>query len=485
MDSTDKPRENCGVVGVYSPTNNALSNAASGIISLQHRGQEGAGIVVSHLGGIKFHKGSGLIQSVLTQEILDSLGEGPVAIAHTRYSTAGSLKATQPFVDDGLALAHNGNLTNVSELIKKGNITGEVLSDTWAAHQFICSRDGISWEEKLRQSLPVFKGAYSLVGMTADKLFAIRDPWGFRPLVLGRLPDSGWIIASETCALELAEASFLREILPGEGIVIDKNGLSTFYFDHRGPLSRCVFEYIYIARPDSRIFGQEVHTIRKKCGKLLYKQSPVDADVVISIPHSGDSAARGFSHESGIPMEEGVFANRYVGRAFIEPVARRKRIARLKYGVITSDIEGKRVCCVDDSVVRGDASANFVQLLRDHGAKEVHLRIASPPLKFPCFYGVDFATRGELIASRLSGVEIRKVTGADSLEYLSFESLIEAVSGVRMNFSDNPEKLFGSAGFCGACFTGIYPVKVDQVVAKEDNKLIKEKYLPKVLPLQL
>ncbi len=486
MDVNDKPRENCGIIGIYSPSGQAVASAVAGIIGLQHRGQEGAGIAVSDGSSIRFHKGSGLIQSVFTQEALSHLGEGKVATAHTRYSTSGSLLATQPFVDDGLALSHNGNLTNVAQLVDAGGIRGEIISDSWVAHRFICSRTGNTWEEKLRQALPLFRGAYSFVIQSLDKLFAIRDPWGFRPLVIGSLPDGGWVIASETCALQLVEATFIREVLPGEGLVFDKNGLGTFFFDHRGPLSRCVFEYVYIARPDSRIFGQEVHTIRRRCGNILSRLKPVAADVVISIPHSGDSAARGFSEGSGIPMVEGVFANRYVGRAFIEPVARRKKTTRLKYGVIRSDIVGKRVCAVDDSIVRGDASSNFVQLLRDNGAKEVHLRIASPPLKFPCFYGVDFATKGELIASRETSVEgIRQVTGADSLGYLSMEGLVEAVSGVAMRFATTPANIFTSAGFCGACFTGKYPVPVNNVVKKQDHSAVARRYLGASLPAQL
>ena len=477
MAQFDKPRENCGVVGVFSPSGEAVSKALLALISLQHRGQEGAGMMASDGTDLKLHKGLGLISSIFTPPILSTFGQRTFALSHTRYSTAGSLDAVQPFVRDGLALAHNGNLTNMNDLAEDLDIEGEILSDTWLALEYICQQNGTHWEEKFRQGIPKLRGAFCFVALCKDKLFVIRDPWGFRPLVLGRLVDGGWIVASETSALNAVDATFVREVMPSEGLVIDKNGLSTFYFDHRGPLSRCIFEYIYIARPDSRIFGQEVHAIRKRCGKKLYEEAPVDADIVISIPHSGDSAARGYGEAAGIPIEEGVFANRYVGRAFIEPLNRRKQTTHLKYGVIASDISGKRVCAIDDSIVRGDASSSFVRLLKEHGAKEVHIRVASPPLKFPCFYGVDFATREELIASRKDTIrDIEREIQADSLAYLTYEGLVEAVTNTSVKFSGNPADIFGSAGFCGACFTGKYPVPIETTIPKKDKERISENY---------
>lgn len=477
MAQFDKPRENCGVVGVFSPSGEAVSKALLALISLQHRGQEGAGMVASNGTQLKLHKGLGLISSIFTSSVIPTLGQGIFALSHTRYSTAGTLDAVQPFINDGLALAHNGNLTNMNDLAEDLDLDGEILSDTWLALEYICRQEGAQWEEKFRQSIPKLRGAFSFVGLSKDKLYVIRDPWGFRPLVLGRLVDGGWIVASETSALHAVDATFVREVMPSEGLVIDKNGLSTFYFDHRGPLSRCIFEYIYIARPDSRIFGQEVHAIRKRCGKKLFEEAPVDADVVISIPHSGDSAARGYSEASGIPIEEGVFANRYVGRAFIEPLNRRKQTTHLKYGVISSDIVGKRICAIDDSIVRGDASSSFVRLLKEHGAKEVHIRVASPPLKFPCFYGVDFATKEELIANRHTSIPcIKDEIGADSLAYLSYEGLVQAVTNVAVKLNGQAENIFGSAGFCGACFTGKYPVPIETTIPKEDKLQILENY---------
>ncbi len=475
--TSDKARENCGIVAVYSPSRDAVATAIMGMMSVQHRGQEGAGIVASNGETLTLYKGSGFASGIFTESVVAKLNHAKIAIGHCRYSTAGYLDAVQPFVEENFALAHNGNLTNVAEIINKLSGDHEIKSDTWAALKFFVQAQGVCWEEKLRASLPKLRGAFSFVAMSKDKLFVIRDPWGFRPLVIGRLRDGGWVIASETCAFESMEAAFVREVMPGEGITIDEEGLGTFYFDHRGPLSRCIFEYVYIARPDSRIFGQEVHSIRKRCGIKLYQESPVEADVLISIPHSGDSATRGYGRASGIAIEEGVFANRYVGRAFIEPLKTRKKTTRIKYGVIRSDVEGKRVCAVDDSIVRGDASTSFVRLLREYGAKEVHLRIASPPLKFPCFYGVDFATKNELIGDRFKTIEeIRKVIGADSLAYLSFEGLVEAVTGIKIKFKIAPEDVFAAGGFCGACFTGKYPVQVEDVVDKEDHENIVDHY---------
>lgn len=476
MEMSDKPRENCGLVGVFSFHKDAVSHVLYGLVNLQHRGQEGAGVVVSDGKRLTAKKGMGLITSIFTKEIVEELREGYIAIAHTRYSTSGRLSAVQPFVEDGVGLAHNGNITNISTLSTIIGINEQdIMSDTWLTLKFILSQKVESTTEKIRRSLPKLAGAYSFLAITPDALYVMRDPWGFRPLVLGRLPSEGWIVASETCAFTANEATFEREILPGEAIRIDKNGVETIYFDNRGPLSRCIFEYIYIARPDSRIFGSEVHVVRRRCGQILAREAPVEADVVVSIPHSGDSACHGFSEASRIPMVEGVFANRYIGRAFIEPLHRRKQTTKVKYGVIRSDIEGKRVCAVDDSLIRGDASRSFVGLLRDHDAKEVHLRIAAPPLRFPCFYGVDFATPQELIARREKDLEgIRLATGADSLHYLSYEGLLKAVTNVDFNLKIPPEELFSANGFCGACFTGQYPVATSGVAHKEDMKDIYE-----------
>lgn len=477
MGTYDKPKHNCGIVGVYSHTQNALDLALSGLVSLQHRGQEGAGIAIADGNHIRSYKNAGYISAVFQPDIIRDLNHGHIAIAHTRYSTAGSLDALQPFVEQDFALAHNGNLINVQGF-SADLAVDSIISDSWAAHQLILNQPYKHIEEKMRHALPKIRGAYSFVALTKDALYLIRDPWGFRPLVLGRLPDGGWVAASETCALELMDAAFVREVLPGEGIVINKQGVGTFYFDSRGPLSRCVFEFIYVARPDSKIFGKEVHTVRKRCGEILFREQPVEADVIISIPHSGDSATRGFHEASKIPLVEGVFANRYVGRAFIEPVARRKHTAKLKYGVIDSDIRGKRVCAVDDSIVRGDASANFIKLLREHGAREVHLRIAAPPLKFPCYFGVDFASPEELIAHRYESVQhITKAIGADSLAYLSTTGLIEAVSGIPLVLNGSFEKIFQKSGFCGACFTGEYPVQSEGMIHKEDINVNINQYL--------
>lgn len=469
----------CGIVGVYSPKSDAQIKALEGVTSLQHRGQESAGLAFVDGNRVLNHKGEGYISTIFTQDVLTTLPSSKIAIAHTRYSTAGSMEAMQPFIYDNLALIHNGNLTNAINLAKEHNLQEPIVSDSWVAIHHILKQPFDNIEEKLRAGLPKIRGAFCFMAMTPSALYLVRDPWGFRPLVLGQTDDGGWVAASETCALDLMEAKFARELLPGEGIVINEQGVSTFYFDSRGPLSRCVFEYIYIARPDSKIYGQEVHTVRKRFGQVLAKEAPVDADVVLSIPHSGDSAARGYSEESGLPLVEGVFANRYVGRAFIEPLKRRKRTTRLKYGVIDSDIQGKRVCAVDDSMVRGDASSNFVQMLYEHGAKEVHLRIAAPPLKFPCYFGVDFATKSELIANRHTSIKgIQHEVGVKSLSYLSMEGLVQAITGVRIKSSRSIESLFSSSGLCGACFTGTYAVKPEEIVRKEDRQFIEENYIP-------
>lgn len=429
-----------------------------GLHSLQHRGQESSGIVSSDGKSLHSEIHMGLVADIFLQERLDKLS-GHIAIGHNRYSTTGAslLKNAQPVVVDysrgALALAHNGNLVNASyirsELEAYGSIFRSTMDTEVIVHLIAQSRED-SLLNKIVDALSRVRGAYSLLIMTEDELIGIRDPYGFRPLCLGRLKDS-YVLASETCAFDLIEASFEREIEPGEIVFINSKGIQTYKPFPVFKKSYCIFEFIYFARPDSNIFGENVNFIRQELGRQLAIESKIDADIVVPVPDSGVPAALGFSQEAKIPFEMGFIRSHYVGRTFIEPQqAIRHFGVKLKLNPVKKVIEGKRVVVIDDSIVRGTTSRKIVKMLRDVGAKEVHVRISSPPTTYPCFYGIDTPTRKELIAATHTIEETCKYLTADSLSYLSIEGMLNI-------FKDRRDD------FCTACFSGVYPVEFDGI----------------------
>ena len=458
LPESDNPREACGVFGVFSPGDDVARLTFYGLYALQHRGQESAGIATSNGEDFSLRTGMGLVAQVFDEEDLAYL-KGHIAIGHTRYSTAGGSLAcnAQPIVvhdletGDPIALAHNGNLTNVDVLREDLEAQGIVFESTAdsevIAHLFTIA-PGRTYEERFHYVMRRIEGAYSVVMMTKDRLFAMRDPMGVRPLCLGRL-DGGWVVASESCALEHLGVPMEREIQPGEVVVIDEHGPASFF--PVAPARKraiCTFEYTYFARPDSRIGGQLIYPAREEMGATLAREHPVEADIVIGVPDSATPAAIGYARASGIPYREGLVKNRYVGRTFIQPDQRiREAGVSLKFNALSDVLAGKRVVLVDDSIVRGTTTPRVIQLLRRAGAKEVHMRITTPPIVSPCFLGVDMATKAELIAANHSIEEIRQHIGADSLGFLSLEGLNRATG-------QNPEDL------CNACFTGIYPLNV-------------------------
>lgn len=445
----DKFHEECGVAGVYA-NEDAANLVYLSLYALQHRGQEGAGISVSDRNDIRTEKGMGLVADIFTPEKLEKL-TGDIAIGHNRYSTTGvsQLQNTQPItvtINAGqISLAHNGNIVNADdikqELVRKGAIFGSSSDSEVVVHLIAKSeKDGLM--DSIVHALTQLKGAFSLLIMTNDKLIGVRDPMGMRPLVLGKLKN-GYILVSESCALDLIEATMVREIEPGEMVIIDDNGIkSLFPFEKTTPRP-CVFEHIYFARPDSYIFGNSVYNVRKKMGYKLAEEDDVEADVVIPVPDSGVVATLGYAEKSGFPFQMGLMRNHYVGRTFIEPSQSIRHFGvKIKLNAVRDVIEGKRVVVVDDSIVRGTTSRKIVKMLREAGAKEVHMRISSPPTAFPCFYGIDTPTRKELIASTHTVEEIKKYITADSLNYLSIDGLMDCV---------------GSRDYCHACFDGDYP----------------------------
>ena len=455
------PQDQCGVFGVWAPGEEVSKLTYFGLYALQHRGQESAGIATSNGKKLLVYKDMGLVSQVFSESALESL-VGHVAIGHTRYSTTGSSswRNAQPTLgktaSGTVALGHNGNLTNTSELLEilranypdqsDNEIAGGNTTDTAVLTALLAGNPDNSLENTALELLPKVKGAFSLVFMDEQTLYAARDPQGVRPLVLGRL-ERGWVVASETAALDIVGASFVREVEPGELIAIDENGLRTKQFA-APKRAGCVFEYVYLARPDTSINGRNVYDARVEMGRTLAKEYPVDADLVIPTPESGTPAAIGFSQESGIPFGHGLVKNAYVGRTFIEPSQTIRQLGiRLKLNPLKEVIKGKRIIVVDDSIVRGNTQRALVQMLREAGAKEIHVRISSPPITWPCFYGVDFATRAELIATGLAPDEVRMSIGADSLGYLSKEGMIQA--------SEQKE-----GELCTACFTGTYPIEL-------------------------
>ncbi len=448
-------KEACGVFGVYSTTRDVARLTFYGLYALQHRGQESAGIATADGRGLYVRTGMGLVAQVFEEGDIRNL-PGTLAIGHTRYSTTGAsrLVNAQPIVVDGshgrIAIGHNGNIVNAAELRESLELQGESFAsstDSEVIARLISNAPGRSWEERLRWALPHVQGAYSLVLLTPELLMAVRDPLGIRPLCLGRMGDD-WIIASETCALDHIGAEYVREVEPGEGIFIDQNGMRSERLLHRRREALCIFEYIYFARPDSIIRDHRIYPIRMRMGAELAQEHPVEADVVIGVPDSATAAAIGYAQASGIPYAEGLIKNRYVNRTFIKPdQAGRDAAVQMKLNAVREFIEGKRVVVVDDSIVRGTTTPTVVSLVRRSGAKEVHVRICAPPIQHPCFFGVDMATRSELIAAHKSEDEICEHIGADSLGYLGMPGLLKAV--------DIP-----SQDFCLACFSGEYPIPV-------------------------
>ena len=449
-------RESCGIFGVYAPNEEVARLAFFGLYALQHRGQESSGIATADGTKIRLHAAMGLVAQVFTEAILDQL-RGDIAIGHNRYSTTGSSRRfnAQPIIvpspQGEIALAHNGNIVNAEYLRKElegKGFTFSTTTDSEVIVRLIASAPRESMVERIKYAMSRLVGAYSLVILTRDKLFGVRDPMGVRPLSLGSLNGHGWVIASETCALDHLGAELLREVEPGEVVEVGGDGVNSFKGGTADKKALCIFEYIYFARPDSLINGRRVYQARWAMGEQLAREYPLAADMVIGVPDSATAAGIGYSLASGIPYSEALLKNRYVGRTFIEPEQRLRDLGvKLKFNPMNDVISGKRLVVVDDSIVRGTTTPQVINLLRRAGAKEVHMCICAPPIRHPCFFGVDMATRGELIAARKKVPEIAEWIGADSLGYLSVDGLIKAVN--------LPRELF-----CLACFTGDYPVPV-------------------------
>tara|TARA_Y100000590_G_scaffold157904_1_gene181360 strand:+ start:103 stop:1503 length:1401 start_codon:yes stop_codon:yes gene_type:complete len=464
----DKLHEECGVVGVYGHPE-AANLVYLGLYALQHRGQESAGIVASTHSKMHLELGMGLVADIFDPGRLMKL-PGPLAIGHNRYSTAGKseLVNAQPcminYAEGSLALAHNGNLVNAQTVRKglanKGAIFQSTNDSEVIVHLMAQAKSG-SFVDRAAEALSQVSGAYSLILMTENELLAARDPRGFRPLCLGKL-DGAYIIASETCVMDLIEAEFIREVEPGELILINENGLQSFFPFKKEETKHCVFEHIYFARPDSSIFGEHVYVARKEMGKAMAQESPADVDLIVPVPDSGVVSAMGFAEESKIPFEMGLIRNHYVGRTFIEPQSQIRHFGvKLKLNAVKNLIEGKRLAIIDDSIVRGTTSRKIVKMLIEAGAKEVHLRISSPPILYSCFYGIDTPNKEELIAHTHSLEETRQYLGANSLSYLSINKMLEVLQN-------------GKNKFCSACFDGNYPVPItDQLVSTQQLDLFK------------
>ncbi len=461
----DKFHDQCGVFAVYGHPE-AAKLTYLGLYALQHRGQESAGIAVSNGNSLVCHKGMGHVNEVFTPAVLENLS-GPLAIGHTRYSTAGDtdLRNAQPLTvscqKGQVALAHNGNLVNASSIRRELEARGDIFqstSDTEVILHFFARSKQAGVPESLADALDKVEGAYSLVALFKDSVFAIRDPRGFRPLCLGRLGDA-YVVASETCAFDLIDASFVRDVEPGEMVMLDSRGLTSLRFAPPAQPAQCIFEHVYFSRPDSIIFGRPVQASREMLGRLLAREHPAEADIVVPVPDSGVAAAIGFAEESGIPLKFGLIRNHYVGRTFIEPSqAIRDFGVKLKLNPVRSLLEGKRIVLVDDSIIRGTTSRKIVGIVREAGAREVHVRISCPPTISPCFYGIDTPTRRELIASTHNVEEIREHIGADTLGYLSIEGMRQAVGDTQ-------------GRYCLACYTDNYPTTIQEplIPARRDR----------------
>jgi amidophosphoribosyltransferase len=463
--TSDKLREECGVAAIYGHSE-ASKLAYLSLYALQHRGQESAGIASSNGERLELHKAMGLVSDIFTADALARV-PGSLAIGHTRYSTTGdsALLNAQPIRVEcskgQIALAHNGNITNAHEIRSHLEGLGSIFqttSDTEVIVHLIARSKEETLESAMSDSLRRIEGAFSLVMLTPDRIFAARDPRGFRPLVMGRISGKAThqadaiVFASETCAFDLIGATYEREVKPGELVIVGPEGVHSRFYASQQPMSSCVFEHVYFSRPDSMVFGRSVQQSRDAMGRQLALESPVDADIVIPVPDSGVTAAMGFSHESGIPIQFGLIRNHYVGRTFIEPEQRVRDFGvKLKLNPVRHVIEGKRVVLIDDSIVRGTTSRKIVRMVRDAGAKEVHMRISCPPTVSSCYYGVDTPSKNQLIAANKSVDEIREYIGADSLAYLSLE-------GLRKAAGENEE-----VKYCTACYTGKYPTRLVDV----------------------
>ena len=462
--STRGPREACGVFAAYTPDELAANIIYFGLFALQHRGQESAGIATSDGQTVTVFKDLGLVAQVFDESSLAGL-DGHLGIGHTRYSTTGSNNwanaqpAHRQIGNTSVGLGHNGNLTNTQELaealgVSHATTDSDLMAEGIAREVDDERSDSRGLEMAIMKVAPSWKGAFSLVIMDQGRIVGLRDPNGFRPLCIGSLPNGGWVMASETASLDLVGARFVREVAAGEMVVVDASGLHSYHpFEDVTP-GMCLFEFVYFARPDSQMYGKSIHAARHEMGRTLAREHPVEADVIVPVPESGIPAAQGFAAASGIPYADGLVKNRYVGRTFIEPTQMlRDQGIRLKLNPIPENLRGKSVVLVDDSIIRGSTTSQLVQMVREAGASEVHLRVSSPPYRWPCFYGMDTSDRSTLIAAGMDVEEICEHLGADSLGYLSLEGLLEA-TGV------------ADAGFCTACLSGEYPTSIPNVTDK-------------------
>jgi amidophosphoribosyltransferase len=469
MSNLSKPKEECGIFGIYAPGEDVAKIAFFGIFTLQHRGQESAGIGTLTSTKYALYKKMGLVNQIFTESRIAKL-KGNIAVGHNRYSTTGTSnkKNVSPFVArrklDTYIVAHNGNIVNSKKLrenLEKKGVKFTSTTDSEVIAQVLANSRGKQTVQRVFSTMYKIHGAYSLVIGTKKELIGVKDPLGFRPLCIGKL-NNHYCLASESCAFSAIGAQYLREVKPGEVVVINQNGLTSHQFS-RKPASLCIFEYIYLARPDSLINGRLVYKVREELGRRLARQHPADADVVVPVPDSSIPAAVGFSQESKIPYREGLIKNRYIARTFIDPDQRMRELGvKMKLSPLREVIDGKKVVVVDDSIVRGNTTLKIVRLLKEFGAKEVHVRITCPPLRNPCFYGVDLPTHEEFIAYQKSVEEIRKLIEADSLGYLSLENMLAAVGAKKGN------------GFCTACFTGKYPLKGEYLQTLNKNILEKD-----------
>ncbi|HEY6565876.1 MAG TPA: amidophosphoribosyltransferase [Actinomycetota bacterium] len=456
----ESPKEECGLFGVWAPGDDVARLTYFGLFAQQHRGQESAGIAVSDDHTILVYKDMGLVSQVFNEATLTTL-HGDLAIGHTRYSTTGSTtwdNAQPVFKNDGahtLALGHNGNLVNTHELAAQVGKAGSATTDSDLVATLLADQMTVTGGllEAAMQVLPTLHGAYCFVMMDERSVYAARDPYGVRPLSIGRLPN-GFVVASETCALDIVGAAFVRDVEPGELVRFDDRGMHSVRFAESPHRALCIFESVYLARPDSRLGGVSVHESRREMGRILAREHPVEADMVIAVPTTGHSAAQGYSEVSGIPYGDGLYKNQYVGRTFIQPSQTlRDRGVKLKLNPLPDSIRGKRLVVVDDSIVRGTTTKQIVAALREAGATQVHIRITCPPVKWPCFYGIDMPTRQELIGADLTVEEIRAYVGAESLGYLSLDGMVEAAG-------DEKDR------FCRACFDGEYPIPIPAEAGK-------------------
>jgi amidophosphoribosyltransferase len=463
-DTHDKPREACGVFGIHGHPE-AAKVSYFGLYALQHRGQESAGIAVAKDHRIFAHKGMGLVSDVFDMNQMEEL-QGRAAIGHVRYSTTGSsiFFNAQPFVvhhrDRSYAVAHNGNIVNAHELKRELEDAGSIFQTTMDSEIFLhllVKNLKLGFEGALVESVRRLQGAFSFVVLTSrGEVIGIKDPNGFRPLCLGKL-NGNYVLASETCALDLVNAEFVRFVEPGEIVIISDEGVKSIQAQEPARSAFCIFEFIYFARPDSNIYGRNVYMVRKAHGRRLAREAPVDADLVMPFPDSGNYAAIGYSQESGIPFEMGMIRNHYVGRTFIQPTQSMRDFGvRVKLNPVRELLKGKEIIIIEDSIIRGTTVRTRVKALRELGVKKVHMRVSGPPHRFPCHYGIDFSTRGELIAAQKSVAELRDYLGLDSLYYLSLEGLLESTG------LEEPENQF-----CKACFDGCYPVAFDGTLSKD------------------